>query len=69
VAETERVDLTEALGRVLARGETSPIDVPGHANSSMDGYAVRVADAATAGSVSLRVVQRIAAGDMGAPLG
>lgn len=68
VAESESVALTEALGRVLAVAETSPIDVPGYANSSMDGYAVRSADAAGDAPVSLRVAQRIAAGEMGAHL-
>ena len=66
--ETERVPLTEALGRVLARAETSPIHVPGHANSSMDGYAVRAADVSGDGQTSLRVTQRIAAGEIGARL-
>ena len=47
VTGTETVPLTEALGRVLAHGETSPIHVPGYANSSMDGYAVRSVEAAT----------------------
>jgi molybdopterin molybdotransferase len=68
VAESESVALTAALGRVLASAETSPIDVPGYANSSMDGYAVRSVDAAGDVPVSLRVAQRIAAGEMGAPL-
>ena len=66
--QTESVALTDALGRVLARAETSPIDVPGYANSSMDGYAVRASDAAGDGPVSLRVAQRIAAGDTGVAL-
>ena len=66
--EAESVPLTEALGRVLAHAEISPIDVPGYANSSMDGYAVRAGDAAVDGSVSLPVGQRIAAGEIGAPL-
>jgi molybdopterin molybdotransferase len=65
---TESVPLTEALGRVLAHAETSPIDVPGYANSSMDGYAVRAGDAALDGPVSLPVRQRIAAGEVGVPL-
>lgn len=66
--ERESLPLTEALGRVLARGEISPIDVPGYANSSMDGYALRAADAAGDGPVSLRVSQRIAAGEVGEAL-
>jgi molybdopterin molybdotransferase len=60
------VTLTDALGRVLAHAETSPIDVPGFSNSSMDGYALRASDAAGEGPVSLCVAQRIAAGDIGA---
>ena len=66
--ETESVPLTEALGRVMAGAETSPIDVPGYANSSMDGYAVRAADATGDARVSLRVAQRIAAGEIGVTL-
>jgi molybdopterin molybdotransferase len=63
--ESERVPLTDALGRVLAHAETTPIDVPGFANSSMDGYALRASDAAGEGPVALRVAQRIAAGQIG----
>jgi molybdopterin molybdotransferase len=66
--EVRRVPLAEALGRVLAHAEISPIDVPGYANSSMDGYAVRAADAPGDGPVSLRVAQRIAAGEIGVTL-
>jgi molybdopterin molybdotransferase len=41
VAETEKVPVREGLGRVLAEDVVSPIDVPAHDNSAMDGYAVR----------------------------
>jgi molybdopterin molybdotransferase len=41
VAATETVDLKAALGRVLATDVVSPIDVPAHDNSAMDGYAFR----------------------------
>jgi molybdopterin molybdotransferase len=34
----------QSLGRVLAADVVSPLDVPGHDNSAMDGYAVRFAD-------------------------
>jgi len=37
--EAESVALTAALGRVLAEDVVSPIDVPAHDNSAMDGYA------------------------------
>ncbi len=40
----ERVPVRSALGRVLAADVISPIAVPGHDNSAMDGYAVRFAD-------------------------
>jgi molybdopterin molybdotransferase len=40
----ERVHVRNALGRVLATDVTSPIAVPGHDNSAMDGYAVRFSD-------------------------
>lgn len=35
----ERVALRAGLGRVLAREVISPLDVPGHDNSAIDGYA------------------------------
>jgi molybdopterin molybdotransferase len=44
VTETETLPVREALGRVLAQEIVSPIDVPSHTNSAMDGYAVRAAD-------------------------
>ena len=39
VAETEQVTVFEALGRVLAQDLISPVSVPPHDNSAMDGYA------------------------------
>ncbi len=44
VAASERVPLRAALGRVLAQDIVPSIDVPGHDNSAMDGYAIRSAD-------------------------
>jgi molybdopterin molybdotransferase len=41
VRETEKLPVRDALGRVLAEDIVSPIDVPAHDNSAMDGYAVR----------------------------
>jgi molybdopterin molybdotransferase len=40
----ERLGVRQALGRVLAKDVVSPVDVPAHDNSAMDGYAVRHAD-------------------------
>ena len=39
VDEAEEVGIFEALGRVLANDLVSPISVPPHDNSAMDGYA------------------------------
>lgn len=44
VTAIERLHVRNALGRVLAEDIVSPIAVPGHDNSAMDGYAVRFAD-------------------------
>jgi molybdopterin molybdotransferase len=46
VSATERVHVRAALDRVLAEDIVSPIAVPGHDNSAMDGWAVRFADLA-----------------------
>ncbi len=67
VTETGIVPVSASLGRVLAVPQTSTITVPPADNSAMDGYAVRVADVATAG-VRLPVSQRIMAGAVGQPL-
>jgi molybdopterin molybdotransferase len=58
----ETVALTAALGRVLADDVISPIDVPAHDNSAMDGYAFVGAQLATAGPSSFRVVGIVYAG-------
>ena len=39
VTATESVAVIDTLGRVAARDVVSPMDVPGHTNSAMDGYA------------------------------
>ena len=39
VDATETVAVIDALGRVAARDVVSPMNVPGHVNSAMDGYA------------------------------
>lgn len=67
VSDIEQVPLMDALGRVLAQAQTAEIHVPAQDNSSMDGYAVRVADVPAAGTC-LPVSQRIPAGSVGQPL-
>jgi molybdopterin molybdotransferase len=44
IRSSEQVALRAALGRVLADDVISPINVPAHDNSAMDGYALRGAD-------------------------
>ena len=44
VAGTESLGLLAALGRFLADDVISPISVPPHDNSAMDGYAFRGAE-------------------------
>jgi molybdopterin molybdotransferase len=61
VADTETVSPLAALGRVLARDLVSPISVPPHDNSAMDGYAFAGAQLA-AGALQLQVVGTALAG-------
>lgn len=58
--------LDDALGRYLAGDITSGIDVPGQANSAMDGYAVNSSEIAA--DCVYRVSGRIPAGSVGGPL-
>lgn len=63
--EAEFVPLETADGRILAQNVEAPHDVPGFANSQMDGFGVRTADlagATAAAPVRLAVVATIAAG-------
>lgn len=65
VLESEEVETGCCLGRVLAEEIIAPDNVPSFASSSMDGYAVRAIDVATAGveaGVLLRVAADIPAG-------
>jgi molybdopterin molybdotransferase len=63
VAEVEDIPTLDATNRILARAQTSTMDVPPMDNSAMDGYAVRVAD-----GQHLQVAQKIMAGAIGEPL-
>jgi molybdopterin molybdotransferase len=67
ITDTERVSTFDALGRVLAEGVRSGLDVPPADNTAMDGYALRTADVPEAGTV-LPVSQRIPAGVVGTRL-
>src|SRR5258708_26499810 len=48
-----RVPVRTALGRVLAEDVRSPVDVPSHRKSAMDGWAMRGADLAGDGEATL----------------
>jgi molybdopterin molybdotransferase len=67
IEATEQVETLQADGRVLAQDVVSALHVPPQDNSSMDGYALRLQDVATAG-VEMPVSQRIPAGSSGTPL-
>jgi molybdopterin molybdotransferase len=56
--QAEEVAIRDALGRILAEGITAAADVPGFANSAMDGFAVRSGPAGRA----LRIVGESRAG-------
>ncbi len=63
--EPETVPITEALGRVTAEDVAAAYDIPPHANTAMDGYAVRAADTMKASPehpARLRVIADLAAG-------
>lgn len=62
VAQSETLPVRETLGRVLARAIVSPLDVPSHRNSAMDGYAVRTEDLPDDAVQRLRVVGHAFAG-------
>ncbi len=57
-----RVPVRSALGRVLAEDVCSPVDVPAHRNSAMDGWAVRAADLRPGAETTLREVGAAFAG-------
>ncbi|MGC9348029.1 MAG: gephyrin-like molybdotransferase Glp [Anaerolineae bacterium] len=63
--EPERVPVLSALGRVLTEDIYAKGDIPPHANTAMDGYAVLAADTQGATPESprgLRVIENLAAG-------
>jgi molybdopterin molybdotransferase len=66
VSGTLRVPVRAALGRVLAADVLSPVDVPAHRNSAMDGWAMRSADLKAEGESTL---QEIGASFAGKPFG
>ena len=62
VTQLEEVGIFQALGRVLATDVISPISVPPHDNSAMDGYAFDGAELIAAAPLTLKVVGTALAG-------
>jgi molybdopterin molybdotransferase len=62
VTQTESVSLFEALNRVLAEDVISPISVPPHDNSAMDGFAFNGAQLSTNAALNLNIVGTALAG-------
>ena len=62
IQDTEVVSLSNSVGRVLAGTVTSRIDVPPHANSAMDGFAIAASSLPETGSRSYRVAGTALAG-------
>ncbi len=62
VTDSERVGIFQALGRVLSHDVISPISVPPHDNSAMDGYAFAGAALRDDESLRLRIVGTAFAG-------
>lgn len=62
VTTVERLAIRAALGRVLAQDVISPVNVPQHDNSAMDGFAVRFADLEPDAQTTLQVVGTAFAG-------
>ncbi len=62
VRGSEKLALRSALGRVLAEDVRSPIDVPAHTNSAMDGYALNSADLPAEAMTELAIVGTTYAG-------
>lgn len=58
---TERIDIIDSIGRVLAENVVADADLPPFNRSQMDGYAVKVSDAQTT-PATLKIVGESAAG-------
>jgi molybdopterin molybdotransferase len=58
----DQVFIRQALDRVLAEDVISPVNVPAHDNSAMDGFALRSEDLAAEGETRLRIIGTAYAG-------
>ncbi|MDO5688765.1 MAG: molybdopterin molybdotransferase MoeA [Tissierellia bacterium] len=62
ITETEKIEISQALGRVLAEDLSSPIDIPGYDRSPYDGFAIRTEDLEGEGIKEFQVIEEIHAG-------
>lgn len=56
LSDTESVPIREALGRTVSKEVRSNVNVPGHTNSAMDGYAIRGAEIPPNGQQAFSVI-------------
>lgn len=67
INRVERLNLTEAVNRVLAETVIAPFDVPPFHRAAMDGYAVKASDIAEASPenpISLKLIGSVYAGEL-----
>lgn len=64
ICDTEKIDIIDALGRVLAEDIYSPIDIPLFNRSPLDGYAIRAEDIGKSEITRFKVIEKIFAGDV-----
>lgn len=62
ISESETVNLSDAIGRILAQDIVVPHDVPGYDNSAMDGYALAGSSLPKSGSKNLHLLGKSLAG-------
>lgn len=62
ISSNEKLNLRNALSRILTEDIISPLDVPGHTNSAMDGYAVSGNDLPQTGEKIYQVIGKSFAG-------
>ena len=62
ISASEKLNLRNALARVLAEDIVSPVSVPGHTNSAMDGYALAGSELPRSGDKTFHVAGKSYAG-------
>ena len=62
IKDEVQIEIKESLGRILSKNVTAKINVPGHTNSAMDGYAIRSYDIPSAKFTTLKIAGTSLAG-------